>query len=426
MAVDTIFALASGRPPAAIGIIRISGPHAHKAGNRIAGDLPSPRETALRLFFDPNNGELIDRGLLLRFDAPASATGEDIIEFHIHGGRAVADAMLVALGSLSGLRLAEPGEFTRRAFDNGRIDLTEAEGLADLLEAETESQRRAALAIAGGGLRRQIESWRQRLLDLSGRAEAAIDYDEEDSADLVQPLSCDCNALALELSEWLDRPGIEPLRNGVRVVIAGPPNSGKSSLLNVITGSDRAIVTDIPGTTRDHLEASIAIEGIPILLTDTAGLRHSDDPVEKLGVTRSRDLIEAAEILIWLGDADQSPRHPRLILVHSRCDRADRENGPSGALPVSSLTGKGVKELLNQIAKYARTLLPGEGQLALNRRQATHIEAARNALRIAESQDLVLLAEGLRSARLAFDRLIGKADIEDVLDALFSRFCLGK
>ena len=427
MAEETIFALASGRPPAAIGIVRISGPRAHEAGRRVAGKLPPARQAALRAFRHPLTDERIDDGLVLRFDAPASSTGEDLVELHCHGGRAVVDALLQALGALEDLRLAGPGEFTRRAFENGRIDLTEAEGLADLIEAETETQRRAALALAEGGLRRKIAQWQQQLLSLSARAEAAIDYAEEDDVDVHPGLGCDCDALASELACWLDRPRVEPLKDGVRVVAAGPPNTGKSSLINAIAGEERAIVTAMPGTTRDHIEVPLALEGIPVRLTDTAGLRDTQDPVERIGVERSYGLVGAADILLWLGEPDEAPDHPRLVLVHPRCDLQGRERSPKFSLPVSAVTGEGLEELLKRIVELARQVIPAEDALALNRRQAAHIAEAREALcAAAESGDLVLLAEHLRLARTAFDRLTGRAGLEDVLDALFGRFCLGK
>jgi tRNA modification GTPase len=424
---DTIFALASGRPPAAIAVIRVSGPRAHAAGEAIAGPLPRPRAASLRELRHPATGSLLDHGLVVRFDGPASSTGENVVEFHVHGGRAVGDAMLDALASLDGLRPASPGEFTRRAFDNGRIDLTEAEGLADLVEAETESQRRAALAVAEGGLRRQIEQWQERLLGLSARAERAIDYDEDDQPG-VDPAFCrDCGALALELAEWLARPRIEPLKDGLRVVVAGPPNAGKSSLVNAIAGTDRAIVTDIPGTTRDHIEVPLALAGIPVLLTDTAGLRATDEMVERIGVERSRKLAEGADILLWLGEPGAAPAHPRLIQVHARCDLPDRALAPAGSLAVSAVTGEGLGPLLERVGEIAASLVPGEDSLALNRRQAAHLEEAREALaEIGPETDIVTGAEAVRLARNAFDRLTGRAGIEDVLDALFSRFCLGK
>lgn len=374
----------------------------------------------------PQTGELLDEALVLRFDSPASSTGENSVELQCHGGCAVVDAVLSALGSIEGLRVAEPGEFTRRAFENGRIDLTAAEGLADLIEAETESQRKAALALAEGGLRRQIEEWQTRLLTLSAEAERAIDYDEGDYA--ADPaLSRECAALAAELREWLEWPRIEPLKDGVRVVVAGPPNVGKSSLINAIAGAERAIVTDVPGTTRDHIEVPLSLGGVPILLTDTAGLRETEDRVEAIGVARTAVLVENADVLVWLGEPADAPAHPRLIKVHAKADLAERRDVPEGSVPVSAKTGEGLKPLLERIGELARAMLPSEGAVALNRRQAALIEEAWGAVsQAAASSDVVLIAENLRQARSAFDRLTGRAGIEDVLDALFSRFCLGK
>jgi tRNA modification GTPase len=424
MPADTIFALSSGRPPAAISVIRVSGPKAHEAGVRIAGSLPDARTAAVRELRHPENGELVDEALVLRFDSPASSTGEDSVEFQCHGGRAVVDAVLSALAEIGGLRLAEPGEFTRRAFENGRIDLTEAEGLADLIEAETESQRKAALALAEGGLRKRIITWQERLLALSALAERAIDYDEDDFG--ADPgLARDCRALAGELAEWLERPRMEPLKDGVRVVVAGPPNAGKSSLINAMAGQERAIVTDIPGTTRDHIEVPLSLGGLPILLTDTAGLRATEDEVEAIGVERAEALIEAADVLAWLGEPGHAPRHPHLIQIHPKSDLGGEP--AEGSLPVSAKTGEGLKALLERISEEARALLPTEGALALNRRQAAHIAQAAEALsHAAAASDSVLVAEDLRLARVAFDRLTGRAGVEDVLDALFGRFCLGK
>lgn len=422
----TIYALATGRLPAAIAIIRVSGPSAHDAGRLLAGELPEPRHAVVRELRDGGGG-LLDEALLLRFDAPASATGEDIVEFHCHGGRAVVDAVLAALDHLDGVRLAEPGEFTRRAFENGRIDLTEAEGLADLLEAETESQRRTALALAGGGLRRQVEQWEAEVVALSARAEAAIDYDEDDGFGVDEQLADDCQCLAAELDLWLARPRVEPLRDGIKVVLAGPPNSGKSSLLNAIVGLEKAIVTDIPGTTRDQIEVPMALGGIPVVLTDTAGLREVSEPVERIGVERARTSVKDADVVLWLGAPAEPPEHPRVIKVHARCDLPDRVQSPSGSLPVSAVTQAGVCELLERVSAEARELLPIDGAVVLNRRQAAAIADAGEALRfVANASDIVIVAEGLRSARAAFDRLTGRAGIEDVLDSLFGRFCLGK
>ncbi len=424
MVADTIFALSTGRPPAAVSIIRVSGPHAHSAGQQIAGALPTVRKAAVRELRHPRSGELLDEALVLRFDGPASSTGENVVEFQCHGGRAVIESVLSALGSIQGLREARPGEFTRRAFENGRIDLTEAEALADLIEAETEAQRKAALLLAEGGLRRQIDLWRRRVVDLSARAERAIDHDEDDLA-IDTGLVDATKALAAELEEWVGRPRIETLKDGVRVVVAGPPNAGKSSLINALAGSDRAIVTDVPGTTRDHIEVPLAIAGVPVLLTDTAGLRDTEDQVEAIGVARASALVEAADVLVWLGEPGAAPAHPRLIRIHARADLPDRQQGPAGSLAVSSITGQGLGALLERAGELARSLLPDEGAIAINRRQAALLEAAAESLR-RTSNDPVLFAEELRHARSAFDRLTGAAGVEDVLDALFGRFCLGK
>jgi tRNA modification GTPase len=420
---DTIFALSSGRPPAAISVIRISGPAAHATGIALAGSLPDARSAAVRQLRHPQTGDLLDEALLLRFDSPASSTGEDSVEFQCHGGRAVVDAVLGALGGIDGLRPAVPGEFTRRAFENGRIDLTEAEGLADLIEAETESQRKAALAMAEGGLRKQIGEWQERLLTLSAIAERAIDYDEDDAADPA--MAGDCAALADELDSWLSLPRSEPLKDGVRVVVAGPPNSGKSSLINVIVGQERAIVTDLPWTTRDHIEVPISLGGVPILLTDTAGLRETDDQVEAIGVERAGHLIEAADVVAWLGAPADRPPSARVILVHAKADVAGP--APQGSIAVSATTGEGLKGLVDAVAAEASSLLPAEDAIALNRRQADCIAEAAALLRgAANAQEIILIAEDLRAARAAFDRLTGRAGVEDVLDALFGRFCLGK
>jgi tRNA modification GTPase len=423
---STIFALSSGTPPAAISIIRISGPDAHRAGEALAGSLPLARQASVREL-KGSDGQLLDEALVLRFDGPASSTGEDLVELHCHGGRAVVDAVLGALAAIAGLRVAHPGEFTRRAFDNERIDLTEAEGLADLIEAETESQRRSALLMAEGGLSRQIEAWRQRLLELSARAEVAIDYVEDDAVDGDPQLARDLDALARELGAWLSRPRAEPLKDGLRIVIAGPPNAGKSSLLNAIVGQERAIVTAVAGTTRDHIDVPLALSGVPVRLTDTAGLRESLDDAERIGVDRARSLIDVADVLLWLGEPDEAPEHPRLLRIHARCDLPERRSAPTGSIAVSAKNGTGVSDVIAAIVEATVGLLPAGNQLALNRRQAECLAEARDSLVEAKAtEDPVLVAESLRSTRAAFDRLTGRAGVEDFLDALFGRFCLGK
>ncbi|RST29754.1 tRNA uridine-5-carboxymethylaminomethyl(34) synthesis GTPase MnmE [Sphingomonas ginkgonis] len=422
MAADTIYALASGRPPAAIAIIRISGPAAHDSARALAGELPPPRLAALRWLRDAA-GQKLDEALLLRFDAPASATREDCVELHCHGGRAVVDAVLAALGATGLARLAEPGEFTRRALANGRVDLIAAEGLADLLEAETETQRRQALALADGTLGAAIRGWRERLVNLSAQAEAAIDYvdEEEETRTDLEPLRCEAEGLVREWRSWLDRPSAEKLREGIRLVVAGPPNAGKSSLVNALAGSERAIVTAIAGTTRDVIEVPLALGGVAFTLVDTAGQRDTYDPVERIGVARAEAEAAGADILLWLGDASDAPIHDQLILV---APKADLEQSAVG-LPVSSLTGAGLTDLMAEVRTRASTLLPHEGQIALNRRQRDCLADAEDAL-ASPSSDLLLLAEQLRATLRALDHLTGQVGIEDMLDALFTRFCLGK
>ena len=421
---DTICALSSGRPPAAVAIVRTSGPGALAAAERLAGALPQPRRASLRLIEDPHDGSPIDEVLILRFDAPHSATGENIVEYQCHGGRATVDALLNALVALPGMRLAEPGEFTRRALANGRIDLTEAEGLADLLAAETELQRRSALARAGGGLRSRLDGWRERLLALSARAEVAIDYaDEEEGAAADPDLKGEIETLASQMGELLAAPRVEPLRDGVRVVVAGPPNAGKSSLVNALAQSEKAIVTHVAGTTRDVIEVPIAIDGVPFVLVDTAGLRDSDDIVESIGVDRARQEAERADLLLWLGSSDEAPAHARRVDVAAKSDLVLGGLG----LPVSSVTGEGLSALASELVMQARLLLPKADELALDRRQFELLDEAGSALtRANHLDDPVLIAEELRTARVAVDRISGRAGVEELLDALFGRFCLGK
>ena len=420
---DTIVALSSGRPPAAIAIVRTSGPSSFAAAEAISGKLPLARQAALRRLKDPKVGSLIDEALVLRFDAPDSSTGENIVEYQCHGGRATVDALITALLEQAGFRLAEPGEFTRRALANGRIDLTEAEGLSDLLMAETELQRRSAMARAGGALRKQLDGWREELLALSARAEVAIDYSDEEDGAAAPDLVPDILRLASAMGQLVHAPRIEPLRDGVRVAVAGPPNAGKSSLVNALAQSEKAIVTHIAGTTRDVIEVPIAIDGVPFVLVDTAGLRESEDVVESIGIDRARSEAERCDILLWLGSLVDAPPHQGLVLISAKADLGQSGDG----LPVSSITGAGVAELTRTLVGHARNLLPQGDELALDRRQNDLLAEAHQALgRASTLNDPILIAEELRSARLAVDRISGRAGVEDLLDALFGRFCLGK
>ncbi|MGA9580349.1 MAG: tRNA uridine-5-carboxymethylaminomethyl(34) synthesis GTPase MnmE [Allosphingosinicella sp.] len=421
---DTIFALSSGSPPAALAVVRISGPRADAALDALAGKLPPPR---MAILADLRwQGEPLDRAIVLRFPGPNSATGEDVAELHLHGGRAVVAAVLEALAGLEGLRAAEPGEFTRRAFENGRIDLAEAEGLADLLGAETQSQRRAALTMAGGALSRQVEAWRQRLLALAAALEAALDFSDEGEVGEAWPpgWSGEIEALAAEMESLLAIPPAERLREGLRVVIAGPPNVGKSSLLNALVQREAAITSPAPGTTRDLIEAPVAIAGLPLLLIDTAGLRESVDEIEAIGVERGRASLAAADLILWLGDPAESPERERTLLVQSRCDLP--EPCRHADVRVSALTGEGMRELVELISERARALLPGEGDVAVNSRHRQAIALAVRRLRSAEANDMLIAAEALRRSRAELDRVTGRAGVEDMLDMLFGRFCIGK
>jgi tRNA modification GTPase len=418
---DTIFALSSGAPPAAVALVRISGPGADAALAALAGRLPEPRVATFRRL--RVGDEVLDNTVIIRFPGPNSATGEDISELHLHGGRAVVARTLAVLGGIAGLRPAEPGEFTRRAFANGRIDLAEAEGLADLLEAETEAQRRAALALAGGALSRQIEAWQARILALSAKVEAALDFsDEDDVAPLPPAFDAQVRALQDELVVALARPRAERLKDGIRVAIAGPPNAGKSSLLNALAGREAAITSAIPGTTRDLVEAPTAIDGVPFLLIDSAGLRDSGDPVEAIGIARAQAAVAAADIVLWLGDPREAPE--RALLVHAKSDLGPAP-GPADA-SVSAMTRDGLDALTRLLIQRSSTLLPAEGDFALHQRHWAALREAHEALSEVEAADPLIAAEGLRRARNALDRVTGKAGVEDMLDALFGRFCIGK
>jgi tRNA modification GTPase len=426
---DTIFALSSGAPPAAIAIMRVSGPLAFAAGEALAGPLPEPRIAVLRALRDPESGGLLDRALLLVFPGAASATGEDLIELHCHGGRAVIDAVEATLARQPGLRRAEPGEFTRRALLAGKIDLSEAEGLGDLLTAETEAQRRAAIESAEGAVSHLADAWRTRLLAIAAHVESELDFSDEDDVHPASPdaIGKECADLADALERVLDEPPVERLRDGIRVTLAGPPNSGKSTLLNALVERDAAIVSAIAGTTRDRIEAPVQRAGIAYLLSDTAGLaEHSDDPIERIGIARSEEAIASADIVVWLGDA--SPPRRDAIWVHARCDRPERAVVPADRdCALSAITGHGLDQLWRLLGSRAAGLLPKLDRVALNRRQRDCVAQAAAALRRAQvERDGLLVAEELRLARLALDRLVGRADVEAVLDTLFARFCIGK
>lgn len=441
---DTIVALASGGAPAAIAVIRISGPRTRDLLEAISGGVPAPRHAALRKIADPRSGALIDRGLVLWFPGPSSFTGEDMAELHVHGSRAVIGGLVEALTAHDGVRLAEPGEFARRTFDNGKLDLTEVEGLADLIAAETEAQARQALAQAEGSLRTLYEGWRRDLLQAQALIEAGLDFADE--GDVAADVSAKAGAIVSRLRESIsahlaDRSG-ERLRDGLRVVIAGPPNAGKSSLLNALAKRDVAIVSEEAGTTRDAIEVHLDLDGLPVILIDTAGLREAEGKVEAEGIRRAQARVESADLVLWLVDAISpqwnTPKPGELpgsgamagqLIVLNKIDLA-APPPPAGAVAVSAKTGAGLDALIAALAGSARAQLSaGTGQAVVTRaRHRAELEAARSALERFSAAGLSpeLKAEELRIAARHFGRLTGRIDVEEVLGAIFAEFCIGK
>lgn len=428
---DSIYALSSGAVPSGVAVIRISGPLAGDALSALAGSLPAPRRAALRVVRDPDDGTVIDQGLVLWFPGPRSETGEDMAELHLHGSRAVVQAVFASLAA-KGLRLAEPGEFLRRAFLNGKIDLTEVEGLADVIAAETEVQRRQAMAQAGGALSRQAELWRAALIDLRAEIEARLDFsDEEDVAEALPPnfSPCIANLIRDMRGALAGAEAGERVREGYRVAILGRPNSGKSSLLNALARRDVAIVTPEAGTTRDVLEVPLDLGGYPVLLYDTAGLREADSAAEREGVRRATRTAETADLILWLSDSTRDEeRSPPLadrpiLTIATKIDLVGVS--PSG-FGISSLTGEGLPRLIDLIRGKAADSLGSGNALVTRRRQKQAIEKALQALESLPGPSEEVSADLLRSASEGIGRLTGRVGIEDVLDRLFAEFCIGK
>lgn len=424
---ETIFAVSSGRPPAAIAVVRISGPQAFAAAEGMAGSLPAPRHASLRGLRDAS-GALLDRALVIVFPGPTTATGEDLVELHCHGGRAVIAAVERALSARPGLRPAEPGEFTRRALTNGRIDLTEAEGLADLLEAETESQRVAAMTAAEGRVSQAVRGWMDAVAMLSARIEAMLDFaDEDDVASdtaAFDAIVADIDALAAEIEAVVDAPPVERLKDGLRVVIGGPPNSGKSTLLNLLGERDAAIVSPISGTTRDRIEVPVIRNGVAYVLTDTAGLIDTLDPIEVIGVTRAEDALAAADIVLWL--ADTPPPRADALWIHARADLPGRGDIPAGrALAVAHTDRGSLDRLWAEVHRRAMAMLPRSDGIALKQHQRHQCGSAADALRY-RSSDALIVGEHLRQARAILAGVLGLDATGEMLDALFGRFCIGK
>jgi tRNA modification GTPase len=433
---ETIYALASGAGRAAVAVLRLSGRRVPKIVAAIVRKDVAPRKAVLATFRDPATGEAIDRGLCLVFPAPTSFTGEDCAEFHLHGGPAVVAAMLAALARFPGTRPAEAGEFTRRAFENGKLDLSEVEGLADLIDAETDMQRRQALRQARGTLRRTVEAWRQALLKASALLEAEIDFaDEGDVAPLARgelaqvlaPVRADLTAALAQ-----GRAG-EIVRDGVTVVIAGPPNAGKSTLLNALARREAAIVSPVPGTTRDAIEVHLDIAGFAVALIDTAGLRETADPVESIGVARTRTRAAAADLVLWLSETDAPPPAdlPAGVPVWPIHSKSDLDGGPPfGDLAISAMAGANLDRLIERLARFVRDAA-GQAESGLitrerHRRAFEKVAAALDRAATEINGPVELLGEDLRTAIRALESLIGRIDVEDVLGEIFARFCIGK
>jgi len=489
---DTIFALSSGRGPAAIAVVRISGPRAGAALTALSGKIPAPRQAALARVREPASGDIIDEALALWFPAPHSETGEDVAELQLHGGRAVIAAVLAALARIEGLRPAEAGEFTRRAFENGKLDLTAVEGLADLVSAETEGQRRQAFRQLKGALGTPAEAWRQKLIQALALVEARIDFSDEADVpeDLLAPAVAIARALETEIAAALGDGGRgEILREGLVVAIAGPPNAGKSTLLNRIARREAAIVSPFAGTTRDVIEVHLDLDGWPVTLLDTAGICDTEDPVELEGVRRARERAAAADLVLWVADArepdaaknaaakgaaksdEPSEPIPPTWLIRNKIDLIQGQNEKSelksqsignsdvGIIPIKSLknmvnkglnskselgltkndlefnisafTGEGFDALLGQLARQAEGFLAGaESALVTRERHRRALEEVVAALRRAQTPNVAgredLLAEELRIAARALGRLTGRVDVEDILDVIFRDFCIGK
>jgi tRNA modification GTPase len=438
----TIFALSTAPGRGALAVFRISGPAAGDVIDRMAGPRPAARIAALRVIHDPETGEALDQGLVLWFPAPRSETGEDLAELHVHGGRAVARAMLHAIGRVPGTRMAEPGEFARRAFENGKIDLTQAEAIADLVDAETEAQARQALRQAGGALARLYEGWRAALIEALALMEAAIDFsDEGDVGDrTAKEARARVEALAGEIQRHLDdgHRG-EILRDGFQVVIAGPPNVGKSSFLNAMVQREAAIVSDEAGTTRDVIEVRMDLGGLPIVLTDTAGIRETDGQVEREGIRRTLARARDADLVLWLMDAAGpqpdlpsdlvQARHVIRVLNKIDLDGRNADHEPAW-LRLSLHTGEGLQDVTTAIETEARARIGAtEAPVITQARHRQQLEACAGALGdylqgpLAETE---LRAEDLRRAAAALGRITGRVDVEDVLDQIFGRFCIGK
>jgi tRNA modification GTPase len=454
---QTIFAVSSGRPPSAISIIRVSGAEAGTALVSLAGKMPAPRMATRALLRDAGR-QPIDDAVVLWFPGPASATGEDVAEFHVHGGRAVLAALFAALSAREDMRAAEPGEFTRRAFENGKLDLTEAEGLDDLIHADTDRQRRQALSQLKGLLGDRARTWRKEIIEASALIEAGIDFSDEGDlpTELIEPALAKIKTLSAEIQQVLAAQGrSERLREGLVVAIAGPPNVGKSTLMNQLARREVAIVSPHAGTTRDVIEVQLDLDGYPVTVIDTAGIRETDDPVEQEGVRRARARAAEADLVLWMTDAQHGEARPEsaapLWRVRNKIDLDAAGAGAAGPMndaaatrpladsspeshradfSISASRGDGIADLIAALISFAQEYFgAGEGALIGRERQRKLLQQTADSLQrcigaVALGEELA--AEDLRMAAYSLGRLLGRVDVEDILDVIFRDFCIGK
>ncbi|MRU15546.1 tRNA uridine-5-carboxymethylaminomethyl(34) synthesis GTPase MnmE [Roseovarius sp. A21] len=427
---DTIYALSTAQGKAGVAVIRVSGPLAFQACEALAGDVPMRRQAALRTLRDAE-GVHLDDALVLTFSKDASFTGEDVVEFQCHGSTAIIASILHTLGNLDGLRSADPGEFTRRALENGQLSLAQVEGLADLIDAETEAQRRQALRVLSGDLGNLAESWRRDLIRAAALLEATIDFaDEEVPVDVAPEVSALVERVMTALEHQIEGVGIsERIRTGFEVAIVGAPNVGKSTLLNAIAGRDAAITSEFAGTTRDVIEVRMDLKGLPVTILDTAGLRETDDKVESIGIDRAKQRAELADLRVFLVEGDEAPDIPVLaddIVVKAKADLLD---DPANA--ISGVSGYGLGTLINRITA---TLSERASHAAVATRERHRISMANGLSALQSAKTLLpggeetadISAEEIRTAIRALDSLVGRIDVENVLDEIFSSFCLGK
>lgn len=442
--VETIIAVATAPGRAGVAVLRASGPDAGVLAETLTRKpLPPARQATFTGFYDSSNGALLDKGLLLWFPAPHSFTGENVAEFQVHGSRAVLAALVTAACRVPGVRLAEAGEFTRRAFDNGKLDLTEVEGLADLIDAETESQRRQALRQLDGALGALVAGWQARLMRALAHCEATIDFVEEEDVpdDLLAATRPDLAALLGEMQTHLADARGERLRQGLTIVILGPPNAGKSSLLNALAGREAAIVSDRAGTTRDVIDLHLDLGGYPVTLVDTAGLRETDDPIEAEGIRRARARADQADLALILLDRADWPDVPaelapwlaqaETLRLLTKCDTgqgASADAVTAGWLPLSVRDGLGFDPLMRLLADRAARLLSSGADplLTRGRHRAALAECCTALQRALDGTVPELITEDVRLALRALGRIVGRVDVEDILGLIFAEFCIGK